>query len=136
MKIRNGFVSNSSSSSFVAVGIEKHSNKKIFEDILNAIGAPLGEYECDDFYPGEKYASAKLDDGAAYGTMETTNGSNLCLYGGYEFYFVGLDAFPLFEKDFKLSEIKKRFKQIVREKYGVKVNLSQIKLVSDTTSSE
>ena len=38
MKVRNGFVSNSSSSSFVLVGVSRWSNKDIAEKLLKALG--------------------------------------------------------------------------------------------------
>ncbi|KKL53219.1 hypothetical protein LCGC14_2277670 [marine sediment metagenome] len=141
MKVRNGFVSNSSSSSFVAVGIgrgggwkSKPKDTMRWENLLNTMGMPLEEYEYDSFYPEGEHAGKASDYG--YGTMKMSDGSELCLYGGYEFYFVGLDAMPLIEKDMKLSEIKKQFQQTVKAYYGVKINLTDIKLRSDEVSSE
>ncbi|KKL11821.1 hypothetical protein LCGC14_2541980, partial [marine sediment metagenome] len=134
----------SSSSSFVAVGVSRGGyngstntakDKQLFIDLVNAMNAPTSSYDYDDFYSDGKYSSAALRD-HDYGTMQTSNGSELCLYGGNEFWFVGLDAIPLFEKDMKLSEIKKQFQETVKKHYDVKVNLSQIKLRNDEVSSE
>ena len=140
MKIRSGFVSNSSSSSFVAVGIGRggwnatEEDKQLWQDLMNAMGLPTRGYDYDDFYDGGKYPN-KLTD-YDYGTYKTVDGTDICLYGGYEFYFAGLDAMPLFEKDMKLSEIKKKFQEIIKKHYGVKIKLSQIELRSDEVSSE
>ena len=142
MKFRAGFVSNSSSSSFVAVGISRggysgtsDKDKQLFIDLMNAMNAPIGSYDYDDLCESDKSGSAKLQY-HDHGTMRTLDGSDICFYGGEEFWFVGIDAIPLLKEDMKLSEIREQFKRTVKEYYNIKINLSQIQLKNDEVSSE
>jgi hypothetical protein len=129
MKIRVGFVSNSSSSSFVAVGISKYDHPKLYNELMNAIGLPIIEgYDEDDI--------DKLADFYDHGSVITKDGSDIVVYGGYEFWFTGFDAIPLFSNDMKLSEIKIKFHDIVMNKYKIDIPLSDIEFVCSEISSE
>lgn len=135
MKIRTGFVSNSSSSSFVAVGIgsagwnAKPEDNKKFHRLLDKMNVPKGEWDWED---REQNPNIQDYDYGVYKTKDT----GLCLYGGYEIFFVGLDAMPFFKDDFKPSEIKQHLQKILKKEYDLDVDLDDLELRSGKTSSE
>jgi hypothetical protein len=55
MKTRNGFVSNSSSSSFVCMGISLSTDTEAWVELYNKLGVTLPDYEDDDFEPYEDF---------------------------------------------------------------------------------
>lgn len=129
MKIRVGFVSNSSSSSFVAVGISKYDHPKLYDELMTAIGLPTGEgYDEDDVG-----AVADFND---HGSVIMKDGSYIVAYGGYEFWFIGFDAIPLFSNDMRLSEIKEKFRSTVMDRYKIDISLSDINIMCSEVSSE
>lgn len=108
MKYRPGFVSNSSSSSFVIVGV---SDDDIMKEIAKKDGKFLdGEYQDIDCGYG-------IDDSCA-----------IDYYGSYEEpYYMGIDISKKLEEKI-LPELKKEFQQKVKEEYGIDVPLDKIKL--------
>ena len=97
MKIRNGFVSNSSSTSFCIVGIDinpyyekdKHPVKEILLNILTKNGKK-DMWDYDDFWGG----SLDLGDG-------------LAAYGSEEFEYIGIDVLENFKRGMTFEEMKK-----------------------------
>ncbi len=90
MKIRAGFVSNSSSSSFIAVGIDD-------TNVARQLGWQSPEDEDYD------YEQTKLQD-YGYGTWRVP-GSKIVIYGGYDLQCVGLEAEALLNGNYRVSEI-------------------------------
>ncbi|MHA2280247.1 MAG: hypothetical protein ACXAC5_05250 [Promethearchaeota archaeon] len=128
MKIRAGFVSNSSSSSFVAVGLgRKYGNKKN-NDKFNEIV--------------EKLAGCSVND-IGYETLEKIwycNGicekNGIWLYtSDAEPFFVGLDMEAHIKADKTFSEAKEKFKQLIKDKLGISVPIKSIELRIDESSS-
>jgi len=108
MKYRNGFVSNSSSSSFVIVGVSD-------DNIMKQIAEKDGKFQ-----DGE-YQEINCD----YGVDDT---NAIDYYGSYgEPYYMGIDISEKLEKKI-LPEIRKEFQQKVKEEYGIEIPLDKIKL--------
>jgi len=134
MKIRNGFVSNSSSSSFCIVGV----SDKTFIKIL--LEKDLGFHKnkqrgCDHperdtpYCPqcGElMWVELMTVDTFGYGR---DNGKFISFYGeGPECcYNAGLDAGDLLEK-MTLPEAREYFQKLVKDKYDIDIPLSSIGL--------
>jgi hypothetical protein len=126
MKIRSGFVSNSSSSSFIAIGIGKKWGKPNtkFNDILKALLGCAPEditYEVLERYWYE-YGQCKKD-GISFYTSDT------------EPFFIGMDLIEGIKKDKKLSELKKELKVLVKDKLNITLPLKEIELRVGETHS-
>lgn len=105
MKIRTSFVSNSSSSSFLAV---------------------VTDYMLDDLL--DKMGWDKDEDYLSYGTYENPD-SSITLYGYcHEPEFYGLNIRELLEDNRSLTEIKTIFHNIVQQTYNISIPPSRIKL--------
>lgn len=99
MKIRIGFVTNSSSSSFIVVGVH---NEDVIEQMKKL---EKEEIKC------------------SYGCY---HGDHFSFYGNWnDVYYAGLEASSLIEQDMKLSEIKNMFMFKCKE-LGIKVSANDV----------
>jgi len=117
MKIRQGFVSNSSSSSFIAVGIED-------KDLLNKLVEAILGFDLETTDDGEKYDCLEnlwTDQG-----MVDKDGFTI-YFSDVRPFFVGLEAETLLIKDLRVSEIKQMFIDLVKERYGITVKNAKLK---------
>lgn len=109
MKTRIGFVSNSSSSSFLIVGFNAYAQKGLFAQILEADGRS----ESDEF-------------NLCYGREDSPSG--LVYFGcDCEPSYVGIDIKELMET-MTLPKIKEHFCKFIKEKFGVEVPLAAVGL--------
>jgi len=104
MKIRNGFVSNSSSTSFCIIGTEND------EDIQRLL----------------KYFGIPNDDCFSYGNygVSTKSFPELCFYGNYnlgEAWAIGVDAESLLNT-MTIPKAIEYFKNCIEEDTGIKLN--------------
>lgn len=126
MKIRQGFVSNSSSSSFVAVLTRDKDTINKFLEKCGITRDDIGDIQYD--------GHSDFED-VNYGVLEhkPSGLQAYCCCG--EIYWVGLDVFNMLNKDMRVSECKVRVKNMF-EKFGVKVNEKDLHLDCDECSSE
>jgi hypothetical protein len=136
MKIRSGFVSNSSSSSFCIIGV---SGGNWISQLEKAEGKHYGAYEpeesevpgCDCNEKRQKFCpecgapkskmvevdSNKEPDYLSYGCDA---GKVVTFYGSYEANYAGIDATGLLEGN-TLKQAREYFVCLVEEKLGVKI---------------
>ena len=108
MKIRNGFVSNSSSSSFIIVGFTD-------DTYMKQIAEKDGKFEDGEYRDVE--CNYGVDDSCA-----------LTYYGSYgEPYYIGIDISKKIENKI-LPELRKELKDKVKDEYGLDIPLDKIKL--------
>lgn len=113
MKIRAGFVSNSSSSSYIAIGVSKYHNAQAFEKIMKALGLPK---------------DAGYDDLDGWNEFDhnTYTKHGIYIYEQDGVYLVGMDISEDILKDKRLSEMKaqlrKKFKTV-----GVDVSVDDMR---------
>jgi len=105
MKTRLGFVSNSSSSSFLIMGV---TNQNFIKDIASKLGL---------FYDGEY-----IDYNDSYGVVE---GEFLNLYGSCEPSYIGIDISDKI-KVTSFNDLKKEFQDNVKNNYNVEIPLEYI----------
>jgi hypothetical protein len=105
MKTRWGFVSNSSSSSFCIIGVED-------TDLAMELAKLEGLVDDDGYI--------SLGHGVGIGNV-------VCIYGGHEPYWAGIEAKPLLKK-MTLPKAIKHFKKLVKDNFGFDIPLSSIDL--------
>lgn len=134
MKIRQGFVSNSSSSSFIAVGFHTDKND-LANQVFEKLEIPTGEYDGSfnsddvgsDWY--DLYTSRFDENG--YGVYKTKEG--LSFFCGEEGpFFIGLDLLPFIIKNKTLSESKKILKDILGA-MGIKSSVKDLIIKLDSS---
>ena len=115
MKVRTGFVSNSSSSSFCIIGTDN-------EDLIKSLALAVGlEKDEEGYYP------------LCFGgdTIEI-----LTFIGSYhDIRYVGMDAEPLL-KTMTIPEAKEHVAKLITEKYGIKVTPGNLRLEYGVSSSD
>jgi len=128
MKIRSGFVSNSSSSSFVAVGIEKYIKyPKINPKFDAALMALVGKFSDDITY--EDLDTIWVQSGTCFK-------DGISLYtSDAEPFFIGIDIEDKIKADKRLSEIKKECQQLFKNNLKVSITLKELQLKIGECSS-
>ena len=112
MKIRNGFVSNSSSSSFCIIGVDYSSHVAA---LIKAEGLDFGHYNAKGDWEYGK-------DCLGYGVCQ---GKIVEFYGNSEPQYAGVDAKPFLEKR-TLQGARKAFQTLVKKFLDVEIPLRDI----------
>lgn len=106
MKTRIGFVSNSSSSSFLIVGID---DSKTINKIIKAAGLKRKEIRED----------------MSFGVCDI---NGLQFLGGEDIYYAGTELTEEIMNDKTLMELKREFADSLKEKYNISVPIEKIGL--------
>jgi hypothetical protein len=108
MKIRNGFVSNSSSSSFCIIGTTYDSE---IGKLVHAEEKNYGHYDKDgDWVDGTDYMGYGCDTGEV-----------ISFYGDSQVEYAGVDAEPLLEQ-YSLPQAREAFVKLCKEKLNVDID--------------
>jgi hypothetical protein len=128
MKIRTGFVSNSSSSSFLIVGVANSDDKKFNEKIHKLIKLD----ECTEGWGGTNQGKALVFIGGelAYGVDDDE-----VYWRDYEPYYVGIPAFDKLCANLTVRELRLMFIRICKQ-YGVDFAENEVDLFYGEVSSE
>lgn len=132
MKERKGFVSNSSSSSFLIIGVEKPGgwgDSKGKEDFVELLVEAEGKHF--EGYAGDNYDGDYdyLDFGEDEGEVVTFYGNNSSPY------HAGIPALDRLKKDEKVSDLKLEFQKLVKDKLNIDIPLEDINLYFGECSS-
>lgn len=123
MKIRSGFVSNSSSSSFLIIGTT---------DSVYKIAEKVGLLNDDDEYSNWTENENIVD--AGYGGAELagkrfSDAMPYVFYGSWdEPYYFGIDAEGLLELGERVPDLKELFIKKVKEDFDIDLSNSEVKL--------
>lgn len=130
MKIRNGFVSNSSSSSFCIVGVQ-HSDNGWSDGVdLRYCGEAGFEKIKKEFQDDYHYGYNNL---SGVGDEE----SSLKAYGNCgELEYVGIDCVNLLEEGIPLNDIKQSFVDQMKKFYNMDIKLEDVHIYYGESSSE
>lgn len=132
MKIRNGFVSNSSSSSFLIVGVEQvydYEGKRIDLRLEQLVKADKPNLE-DGF--GGEYNGKTL---VFLGGEADWNEDNVALLNSYTPYYIGINAEEGLKSGKTVPELKKEFIEKAK-KLGVIFTEDEVDLYYGEVSSE
>ena len=126
MKIRHSFVSNSSSSSYLVVGMEKtwKGENAFFDNILNKLLPPVRDSEDDSWY---NWIDAKEID---YGVVKLDD--VLCAVVGdepWKAYVIGVNAASRLQTNLRVSDIAQEMANHLESVYKVKADPSQFILL-------
>jgi hypothetical protein len=144
MKIRTGFVSNSSSSSFLIVGVNNDEEEGGLANQL-FLKCVKQERGCEHAVTKNEFCAKcgkptwRLDDNASFG-YGTYSAEGLTFVGrgfdgSYDVYYAGVNAEADLKNDVKVSDIKKKFMKIAK-KLGVDVPECNVDLYHGEQSSE
>lgn len=108
MRYRDGFVSNSSSSSFLIVGTYNR-------EIIKKVAEKMGKYNpVQDEYSVECSYGYEVND-------------HFNFYGSYDPEYMGIDVSKKIKSQ-TFQELQKEFQQIIQDKYGVEIHQGDIDL--------
>ena len=131
MKKRKGFVSNSSSSSFLIIGVEKPSGwgddkgKTDYVELLEEAEGKHYDYDYD------------WDEEPDYMDFGEDEGKVVNFYGsGNEPYHAGIPVEERLKNDEKVSDLRKEFQKLIKDKFDIDIPLEDIQLYHGECSSD